>query len=171
MNCWKFGLTVGLFAIIVPAARAGQSVYTATHGSSCVDHSRAELGAWRCPGPKGYVAEYTDEGNLAGISIRALTAKRQASLSISWRGSGKVFGDMLEWRVDAGQPKAVILRRWRVETAADGAEHEVEELLLLKVLPAGACHVASINARQAGANQMAQEQSERVSSLPCLKEE
>jgi hypothetical protein len=108
---------------------------------------------------------------VAGIAILAPKGKRQAPSAISWRGYGKVFGDLLEWRFDGGRPKAAILRIWRIDTATDGVEHEVEELILLKTLPAGACWVASINARQAGANEMIQTMSAQVSSLRCLNEE
>jgi len=171
MNYWQIGATAWLAAIAGAAAYASEGAYTPTHGPSCVGRSWVEFETWRCPGPSGYVVEYTDEGNLAGIAIWAPTGKRQVPSATSWRGSGKVFGDRLEWRLDGGQPKAAILRIWRVDTATQGGEHEVEELILLKTLPAGACRVASIKARQAGANEMIQTLSAQVSSLPCLNEE
>lgn len=158
-------------AVIPCPAQADQSVYTPTHGEPCADRSRAQFNAWRCPGPAGYVADYLDEGNVAGVAIWSPVGKWQAPSTVSWRGSGKVFGDRLEWRVEAGVPKSAILRIWRVGAAADGSEHQVEELVLLKVLPTGSCRVASTNARQAGAYEMVQKLSEQVRFLACAQEQ
>jgi hypothetical protein len=81
-----------------------------------------------------------------------------------------VFGDKLEWRMTAGTPYAAILRIWRIDTAADGHERETEELMVLKVSPTGACRVASVNARQPQANEIAQRMSDGAATSPCLAE-
>jgi hypothetical protein len=82
-----------------------------------------------------------------------------------------VFGEKLQWRINNGRPVAAILRVWRTDTKSDGQERELEELILLKAAPEGSCRVASIDARQTGANELAQKRSHEVASLPCLQDE
>jgi hypothetical protein len=158
-----------VLSLATPGVRAAQNsyVYTATHGPSCTDRSREGFGRWRCPGPDGYVAEYVDEGNVAGIAIWRPTRQQRSAVSVSWRGAGRVFGDKIEWRMAAGRPIAAILRVWRTASMADGREHKVEELLILKVLAAGACRVASIDAHRPNANEIARRTSDEVATLPC----
>jgi len=92
----------------------------------------------------------------------------KATKSITWRGAGRVFGKKLQWRVENGRPVAAVLRVWRVDKKSDGQELEVEELAILQVSIDGACRVASIDARQRGANEIAERQSNGASALPCL---
>ena len=166
------GLIAGLLSMAAPTVHAAQGsyVYTPTHGASCADRSREGFGRWRCPGPAGYVAEYTDEGNIAGIALWHPTRQQRSPLSVSWRGAGRVLGDKLEWRMTAGLPYAAILRIWRIDAAADGREREVEELMVLRVSPIGACRVASVYARQLQANEIAQRMSNSAATSPCLAE-
>jgi hypothetical protein len=162
------GLFCALLALSASFAHADQNIFTPTNGSACVDHSRAEFGRWRCPGPGRYVAEFTDEGNLAAISIWQPSHAPKPAKPITWRGAGRVFGEKLQWKVSAGRPVAAILRVWRTDTRLDGQEREVEELIILRVSINGACRVASIDGRQSGANEIAERQSERASGLSCL---
>jgi hypothetical protein len=136
-------------------AAAGESTYayTPTGGPACVDRSKAHLGVWRCPGPQGYVAEYSDEGNLVGVTIWRPATEPNPTMTVTWRGSGRAFGKLLEWRIDRGEPSAAILRIWRTKTDPFGTEHEVEELLLIKLRPTGSCRALAINARDRGANE------------------
>lgn len=69
MKCFRAVAVAGLVGVAMPVAQAAQEtyVYTPTHGVSCSDRSRESFSQWRCPGPGGYVAEYVDEGNVAGI--------------------------------------------------------------------------------------------------------
>jgi hypothetical protein len=62
------GLIAGL-SMAAPTVHAAQGSYVYSHTrASCADRSREGFGRWRCPGPAG-VAEYTDEGNIAGIAL------------------------------------------------------------------------------------------------------
>lgn len=160
-----------LMLAVPPSHAQAPPIYTPTHGTSCVDRSRTQFQAWRCPGPKGYVAEYFDEGNMAGIAVWKPTRSQTAQVSVPWRGAGKVFGSLLEWHFRDGQPSAAILRIWRVATSAEGGEHELEELVVLKLQPLGACRISSVNARQADANLHAQEIASHALSMPCLEAE
>lgn len=162
------GLLCALSALSASLAHADGNVFTLTNGPACMDHSRAEFSSWRCPGPGGFVAEYSDEGNVAGVSIWMPHHAPKATKSITWRGAGRVFGDKLQWRVDGGRPVAAILRLWRTGTRSDGQEREVEELMVLRVSIDGACRVASVDGRQRGASEIAERQSEAASVLPCL---
>lgn len=151
-----------------PSHAQAPPIYTPTHRTTCFDRSRAQFQAWRCSGLHGYVAEYFDEGNLAGVAIWNPARTRAAQVSIPWRGAGKVFGDLLEWHLRDGAPSAAILRIWRTATTAEGHERAFEELIVLKLQPVGACRVASVNARQADANRQAQEIAAQAVSMPCL---
>lgn len=168
----RAGLIAGVLGAAASVAQAAQRayVYAPTHGPSCMDRSRDGLNQWRCPGPAGYVAEYTDEGNIAGIAIWRATARRASPRALSWRGAGRVFGEKLEWRLRGGRPHAAILRIWRFATDANGRDREHEELMILKIAPSRACRVASINVRQPRANEIAQQMADGVSEMPCRDE-
>jgi hypothetical protein len=163
------GLLCALSALSVSMARA--DVFTQTHGRACTDRARALYSLWNCPGPAGYVAEYGDEGNVVAVAIWMPRHTRRADRAVTWRGAGRVFGEKLQWRVDGGGPVAAILRIWRVDAAPGGQEREVSELIVLKIAPAGSCRVASVDARQAGANEIAQTLSSQAPSLPCLEDQ
>jgi hypothetical protein len=169
MSCRTAGLILGTILATCPPAEAAQSVYTPTHGQSCQERFEAEFAERRCRGPAGYIAEYSDEGNMAALAVWAPGRRRRAQETVIWRGAGRVFGDILEWRIDAGQPTAAILRIWRTFSLPDGAERETEELILLKVLPSGSCRIASLDARQIRANEIAREISAQYASMTCLK--
>lgn len=165
-------LATAVLLLTTPSVRASQEshLYTATHGPLCIDQSRENVGRWSCPGPAGYIAEYFDEGNIAGITIRHRVHRQQAQASTSWRGTGRVFGDNLEWRLVGGIPDSAILRVWRTASEADGHESDVEELLVLKVSLAGACRVASVNARIMRANETARRMADDAVAMPCVAE-
>src|ERR1700732_5316669 len=169
MRSLQAALAIGVLILsVLPSHAQAPSIYTPTHGMSCIDRSRAQFQAWRCPGPRGYVAEYFDEGNVAGVAIWNPARSRTAQVSVPWRGVGKVFGNLLEWHFRDGQPSAAILRIWRAAVTAEGMQLELEELVVVKLQPLGACRIASINARQAEANVRAQGIASQALSLPCL---
>jgi hypothetical protein len=79
------------------------------------------MGVWRCPGPAGYVVEFSDEGNIVGIGFaKGPLRGPQIESTASWRGSGKIFGDKLQWVMQDGRPGAAIIRVWRVVALFDG---------------------------------------------------
>jgi hypothetical protein len=151
------------------ATNAAQSVYTTTRGPACKDGSKAHFKVWRCPGPAGYAAEYSDEGNLAAVAlwIPGRTSRRAAT-SVVWRGGGRVFGDLLEWRVDRENPMAAILRIWRIDASSAGGSERREELVLLKLRPEGSCRVVTVPARRPSANEVVRAMSSQVAAMPCL---
>ena len=151
-------------------AFAGErSVYMPAHGSTCVDRSREHEGAWSCPGPAGYAAEFSDEGNLAAFSIRP--PGRKAGASYVFWGRRRIFGDVVDWRVDDDTPTAAVLRTWRAVIQADGSELEVQELAIFKVTPQESCRVASIDVRQPAANDAARRLASEAAWMPCVKPE
>ena len=161
------------YAVVVVAcllnasnALAGErSVYMPAHGSKCVDRSREHEGAWSCPGPSGYAADFSDEGNLAAFSIRL--PGRKADTPYVFRGRGQIFGDVVDWRVADDTPKAAVLRIWRAAPQADGSEMEIQELVIFKVTPQQSCRVASVDARQPAANDAARRLASEAALLPC----
>jgi hypothetical protein len=166
-------LMVGILSVAAPAADAAQDsyLYTPTRGSACSNRARQHVNQWRCPGPAGFVAEYGDEGNVVGLAIWRAATRPKSPRMISWRGAGRIFGEKLEWRIRDGEPYAAILRIWRLTTDPNGNDHEREELMILKVDAAGACRIASLNARQPGSNDLARQTAAQASTMPCRDDE
>jgi hypothetical protein len=162
-------LAVALTMASTVAANAAQSLYTKTRGPACKDGSNAHFSVRRCPGPAGYAAEYSDEGNLAAVAlwIPGRTSRRAAT-SLVWRGGGRVFGDLLEWRIDRQNPVAAILRIWRLDASSAGGNEPQEELVLLKLRPEGSCRVVTVPARRSNANEVVRAMSSHVAAMSCL---
>jgi hypothetical protein len=151
------------------AANADQSVYTTTRGPACKGGFNAHFSVWRCPGPARYAAEYSDEGNLTAVALWIPgRTNRRAATSLVWKGGGRVFGDLLEWRIDRENPVAAILRIWRLDATSAGGNEPQEELVLLKLRPEGSCRVATIPARRPNANEVVRAMSSQVDLMPCL---
>jgi hypothetical protein len=156
-----------LLGATVTGATAGH-VFTPTSGSSCSGSSKPQFNVWRCPGPGRFFAEYADEGNMVAVAIASkASSRRGAAATVSFRGSGKVFGDKLQWLVEDGKPQAAILRIWRTETSKEGAESEVQELIVFKVQSASACQYAVVKASQPSANELAVARALEASSATC----
>jgi hypothetical protein len=157
-----------LMALPCMSTLAAESVYTPTSGPQCRDVAVSEnSGAWRCPGPRGYAVEFFDEGNLVGISIWIPRSKKAAQ-PIVWRGAGRRFGLMIEWRVEYGSPRSAILRRWRVQSDSEGAESTVQELLVLKLAPIQVCEAGAVDVRTPDANRVAQRLADEIGPRPCV---
>jgi hypothetical protein len=75
---------------------------------------------------------------------------------------------MIDWRVEGGLPRAAILRRWRVQSNNEGIESTVQELLVLKLAPSGACEVGTVDVRTPDANAAAQRLADEVGLRPCV---
>jgi hypothetical protein len=162
-------LAVALMVASTAAASATQSLYTATRGPACKDSSKVYFSVWRCPGPAGYAAEYSDEGNLAAVALWIPGRRsRRAATSLVWRGGGRVFGNLLEWRIDRENPVAAILRIWRLDASSAGGNETQEELVLLKLRPEGSCRVVTVPARRPNANEVVRAMSSQVAAMPCL---
>jgi hypothetical protein len=169
LRCLIAGLAVALTIESTAAANAAQSLYTTTHGPPCKDSSKEYFSVRRCPGPAGYAAEYADEGNVAAVTLWLPgPTERRAATSVVWRGGGRVFGELLEWRIDRANPVAAILRIWRIDASSAGRDETQEELLLLKVRPESSCRVATVPTRQPKANEIVRAMSSQLASLPCL---
>ncbi|MDF0498167.1 hypothetical protein [Bradyrhizobium yuanmingense] len=149
--------------VAAEAFASDRSVYTPANGSSCVDASRENFGSWTCPGPGGYRIDFSDEGNIAGVAIRPSRAARREGYA--FRGAGTVFGDRVEWILTNGVPEAAILRIWR----AEGDDGIVQELIVLKVTPAGSCRIASVSTKRPDANDLAREEASHASQRSCDK--
>ena len=132
------------------AANRPKSLYTTVDLTACDRMSRhAAGGAWLCSGLGG-LPVYVAEGDLRQfLSVGTDAATRRAAQqtlgafnSMFERGSTRAT---LEWRFDRrGErqiPYAVIVR---FHTSRDGRKGDV--LIVLKVAPSEACHVAYIDA-------------------------
>jgi hypothetical protein len=151
-------------AILLLSTIASQAAvtYTPTTGPSCRDFSKPEFGDWACPGPGGYVARFTDEGNLVSVSIGHRSRTKEA-LTTQFRGAGKVFGDKIEWHVVDGVPKSAILRMWHL----DENEKELQTLEVFLFEPHRACSFGSVDARRSDANELASQRAEYATHSNC----
>jgi hypothetical protein len=112
--------------------------------------------------------EFADEGNIVGIGFaKGPLRSPPIESAASWRGSGKVFGDKLQWLVQDGRPGAAIIRVWRVDVAKDGEEREVQELKVFRLDRTKACEYAVIDARQPTANEQATKYALEAMSRAC----
>jgi len=127
--------------------------------------SREREGAWSCPGPSGYAADFRDEGNLSAFSIRP-PGRRKGAIAHVFRGRGRVFGDVVDWRFAGDAPRAAVLRIWRAEAQADGSELEVQELTVFKITPEESCRVASVDVQQPAANEAARRLASEAAGMP-----
>ena len=153
--------------LYVPASFAAElNVYMPTQGANSVDRSRQHEGAWSCRGPAGYLADFSDEGNVAAFAIRP-PGRLQKSAAYVFAGRGKVFGDVVDWRLIDGVPTAAVLRVWRAQMQQAGSEHDIQELVVFKVSPRESCPVASIDARQPAANDAARRLAIDAVGMPC----
>jgi hypothetical protein len=164
----RFAAPVVVCLFAASSALAGErSAYMPTQGPSCVDQSRRYEGAWSCRGPAGYHADFSDEGNLAAFAIRP-PGRLEKVVAYVFRGRGRVFGDVVDWRIVDGRPLAAVLRIWRAEPREDGSEVEVQELAVFKVTLVESCRVASIDARQPAANEAARRLASDAARMLCL---
>lgn len=136
-------------------AQAADFLYSATHGPECTNiESKPELTSWRCRGPAGFSVVFADTGNLIAVEFGP-TGKEKAIVDndLVWQGASKPFGDKIEWRLTAGKPYAAVLRIWRNDPSPEsGKDRAIQELLVVKIAPAGACRVGTVSARDRDAN-------------------
>ncbi|MGY3694566.1 hypothetical protein ACVIGA_004646 [Bradyrhizobium sp. USDA 3240] len=161
----SFAIAVACLLAAGSALAGERSVYTPTKGPKCIDGSRKYEDDWSCPGPAGYAVEFSDEGNLAAVSIRP--SGRKAGASYVFRGRGRIFGDVVDWRLVDDTPTSAVLRVWRAVIQTDGAETEIQELAVFKVTPQEFCRVASVDARQPAANEAARRLASEAAGMPC----
>jgi hypothetical protein len=148
------------------AAAGEHNAYMPTNGARCTDRSRQHEGAWSCPGPAGYAADFSDEGNLAAFAIRP-PGRMEKVVAYVFPGRDRVFGDIVDWHVVDGAPRAAVLRVWRAVVLVDGSEAEVQELVVFKVGLRETCRIASVNVRQPAANEAARRLAGHAIEKPC----
>ena len=155
-----------VIALIASEASAQtRQVFTRTNGPSCSDYSKDWVGRWKCPGPADYFVAFLDEGNQVEIAFGRSTRPFERSRSGgTWRGSGKSFGDVMEWHVDgAGLPVAAILRTWEVGES----ERVIQSLKVFAINAGSACQHAVVPADVPQANEKAAAQAEIASRRRC----
>lgn len=78
---------------------------------------------------------------------------------LMWQGAdGKAFGDRLEWRLAGARPYAAILRIRRSDFDMKANKTiTVEELLVIKVTPQGACRIGVVDGKSPNANALARD--------------
>lgn len=138
------------------SAGAAEFTYSATSGPGCTNiRSEREFNSWRCQGPAGYSVLFHDLGNMVAVELGP-THREKAIVEdgLLWQGADyKAFGSRLEWRLAGGRPYAAILRirRSDFDMSANKAM-TVEELLVIKVTPQGACGIGVVDGKSLDAN-------------------
>jgi hypothetical protein len=160
-RCFSFVTASALLLLSITPSPAAV-IYTPTNGPTCHDFSKPEFGDWTCSGPGGYVARFTDEGNIATVSIGP-GPRAKHRLAAQVRGSGKVFGDKIEWHVVSGVPKSAVLRMWY----RDEAEREMQTLEVFLIQSDRTCSFGSIDASRPSANALAAERAEYATRSDC----
>ena len=153
-----------LLMMVAGTAQAGV-IYTATTGAGCRDCSKPQFGHWVCAGPGGYVAAFSDEGNIAAVAIgpRALAPHKLKSVS-QFRGAKRVFGEKLEWHVTDGKVQSAVLRVWKTGEQ----EQELQQLEVYAVGNGRTCLIATVDAAQPDANAKAAAYAEEAARASCI---
>lgn len=154
------------FALVSSGSLAEtRQVFTRTSGLTCQDFSKDLVARWKCSGPADYFVAFFDEGNLVEIAFgRAVEPFDRDRSAAVWRGSGKAFGDVMEWRVDgAGLPVAAILRTWEV---GEG-ERTIQSLKVFAINAGSACQHAMVLADAPRANEKAASEAVVASRRRC----
>lgn len=138
--------------IMIDRALSFVSVYTNTR-KNCAVLSRGLTGrVWRCQGPAGISAVFSDEGNVADVEFGRKGSEKNLG-GLQWQAGAEALGPRIEWRMKAGRPVSAILRILTIDE--NGAlQHR---LLIAKVTLDGGCLIESIDARFRRANIKARE--------------
>jgi hypothetical protein len=145
-------------------------VYTPTNGPTCRDYSKQYMSDWICPGPGGMVARFTDEGNMASVTIgRGPRADGRLDHASTFRGSGDVFGKKLEWHLVDGVPRSAVLRVFQVDTTKDGEERQVQKLEVYAINNKVTCLFAAVDASQPNANAKAGAHADNATRWFCTE--
>jgi len=157
-------LTRAIFAVALAtaiatsaAAQDAESHYTSTAEKACktIDKAKESEGDWvvlGCPGRAGLVIRITEDDLRTTVS-----AGRTQAAADDEPAAGQGFppfnrvGDTLEWRgVKGGAPFALI-QRWFLSDSqnpdADGRPRPVGLMVVTRLPPGPACHVAYVDVR------------------------
>jgi len=143
----------------------GQTPFTPATGPACKDQSKEGFGLWTCPGPAGYVVRFADEGNIVSLTIAPKRAiEKVQGPTAQWRGSGKAFGDKVQWIMRAGTPRAAVIRTW---SRVGDDEHEVQELSVFAIDGEKACLFGAIESHTDKANDAALARARQAADSHC----
>jgi len=143
----------------------GQTPFTPATGPACKDQSKERFGLWTCPGPAGYVVRFADEGNIVSLTIAPKRAiEKVQGPTAQWRGSGKAFGDKVQWIMRAGMPRAAVIRTW---SRVGDDEHEVQELSVFAIDGEKACLFGAIESHTDKANDAALARARQAADSHC----
>lgn len=144
-SMFSVALLIGVLA--TTRAIALDTVYTDTRKKCSTIGSESEGRIWRCKGPAGYSAVFSDEGNVVEVQFGKTGGERNLG-QLQWPGAGEAIGPRVEWRLKAGKPVAAILRIIKRDKSGRSHPH----LLVAKITVEGGCLIETIDARSRGAN-------------------
>jgi len=148
---FALGLWSIAFMSSAPPLAGADLLDTATSGMTCQRCTEDGLVETRCKGPPGYVAVILDRDQIMrmdyGRSDDPRVPREPDGSGLRWRGVGRLVGDRVEWRFAQARPFAAIVRIF----TAGADDRSLEQFLVAKVTPTGACELARVDARDANA--------------------
>ncbi len=159
---------IALSALAAGSIEAAEIAYSPTNGPACVTiRSKREFNSWRCPGPSGYSARFSDLGNMVAVEFGP-TGKEKAVVEdgLMWQGVDNSFGDKIEWRLADGKPFAAIMRirRQDFDEKLDKVR-DFEDFLVIKVSAQGACRIGAVDAQHRDAIDIARDLADKTAPL------
>ena len=108
---------------------------------------------------------FADEGNIVSLTIAPKRAiEKVQGPTAQWRGSGKAFGDKVQWIMRAGTPRAAVIRTW---SRVGDDEHEVQELSVFAIDGEKACLFGAIESHTDKANDAALARARQAADSHC----
>jgi hypothetical protein len=150
-------------------AWAADARMTRTSGHACQARQDADLTQTHCTGLGRYtvvISSYAAGGMSVSFPYAGTVPAEDAaeSFDLMWRGKAPFVGDRIEWRLSAGKPFAAIIRIY----AFSPDDRAIEQLLIAKVSPEGACEIGRIDAVAPNAHDAARHLADsQASSVLC----
>jgi hypothetical protein len=173
-----------LLAAVPASAQQNTSLYTSVAVKNCIKFERVVVAGdeyaatYDCRGLPGYRVIVNDEDLRTAVSIgfNRLHAKEQPAVSQGFAPFNSVH-DNLEWRIDAKTKKPfATIQRWRIADQSDldkdSRPNTVGLLVVTRIPPGAACHVAYIDVRaNENPNALAQKAADELAAkFDCEKD-
>jgi hypothetical protein len=156
-----------IVALLPTDSFALERIMTPTRGASCnstrvPEPYAREQGGIECAGPAGYRFTYSDFATFAGVAIE-FKGRRFSHETMNWTPTKSGLGSRLEWHLNNGVPVFVIVSRWRrAPSFKTNEDVEVQEFLIVRTMPTGACAIGQFLSSMPNALENARGYAERL---------
>jgi hypothetical protein len=161
-------LLIAFFVWPMSPLVAAEVLETATSGATCQRLSKQSLIETRCKGPAGYIAVILNRDRVMrinyGRSDDLRLGREPDGSGLLWRGSNRLIGDRVEWRLVRGKPFAAIVR---IFTLAED-DRPLQQFLIAKVTPSATCELARVSVLDSNALGIARDLADsRAAIIEC----